>query len=263
MSEPGSASFDFSGRTVLVTGASRGIGFAVAKDFADAGADLIILADDEAIFEAAKALGRDDNHPVRALQCDIADSAAVTAAFREIRKIDILVNNAGLERITPVLEPDSNTDETFRRIIDINVMGTWHVTRSAVGKMQAGSSIVITCSIWSHTAVSEFSAYCSSKHANLGFLRSMAAELAPKGIRVNGVCPGWVRTDASMRSLKMMAERSGRSEPAMLEEIVGNQLLGGLMEPGDVSATYLFLASDAAASITGQTVSVNRGELMC
>ena len=155
-----------------------------------------------------------------------------------------------MERITPVVEPDAQTEETFRRIIDVNVMGTYHVTRSAVGKMHAGSSIVITCSIWSHTAVSEFSAYCSSKHANLGFLRSVAAELAPKGIRVNGVCPGWVRTDASMRSLKLM-------------EIVGNQLLGGLMEPVDVSATYLFLASEAAASITGQTVSVNRGELMC
>lgn len=263
MSEPGKASFDFSGRTVLVTGASRGIGLAVATRFAHAGADLIILADDDGVFEAADTLGRIGNRPVRTLQCDITDSATVTEAFGEIRSIDVLVNNAGLERITPVLESDGSTEDVFRRIIDTNVMGTYHVTRNAVGRMQAGSSIVITCSIWSRTAVSEFSAYCSSKHANLGFLRSMAAELAPRGIRVNGVCPGWVRTDASMLSLKMMSERGGQGEQAMLEEIVGNQLLDGLMEPDDISSTYLFLASDAAASITGQTVSVDRGELMC
>ena len=90
----------------------------------------------------------------------------------------------------------------------------------------------------------------------------MAQELAPKGIRVNGVCPGWVRTDASMLSLKNMAVREGRAEQELLDEITSAQIMGGLMEPEDMAATYLFLASDAASDVVGQAIMVDRGEVL-
>ena len=262
MSKSSNISFDFSGKTVLVTGASRGIGYAIAKRFCLAGATLYILADDENIVTAAKTLSEECSSNVTAIMCDITKSDKVEAAIASIDHIDVLINNAGLELITPIQTDDPSIPETFKRIIDINVLGTYHVTRKALTKMTAGSNIVLTCSIWSKTAVAEFSAYCSSKHANLGFLRSMAAELAPKGIRVNGVCPGWVRTKASMLSLKNMSVRSGRDEQSLLDEIVAEQLLEGLMEPDDISETYLFLASDAASNITGQTITVDRGGVM-
>ena len=255
-------SFDFHGKSILVTGASRGIGYAIAQQFCDAGAQLFIMAEGEDIFQAAETLSRTSRFPVKALKCDITDSLAVAGAVDKISHLNVLVNNAGLERITPVLEGDPQTVDTFKRIIDTNVMGTYHVTRHAVNKMSSGSCMILTCSIWSRTAVAEFSAYCSSKHANLGFLRSMAHELAPRGIRVNGVCPGWVKTQASMLSLEKMARRKGCDEKSLLDEIVGAQLLPGLMNPEDVAATYLFLASDAAANITGQTITVDRGEQM-
>ena len=223
---------------------------------------MFILAEGEEIFQVAETLSKAVCFQVKRLCCDITDSSAVARALDEIKHLDVLVNNAGLERITPLLEDDQQTVETFRRIIDINVMGTYHVTRCAVNKMPPGSCVILTCSIWSRTAVAEFSAYCSSKHANLGFMRSMAHELAPLGIRVNGVCPGWVKTQASMLSLKNMAIRKGCEEQSLLDEIVAAQLLGGLMNPEDVAATYLFLASDAAANITGQTITVDRGEQM-
>ena len=108
----------------------------------------------------------------------------------------------------------------------------------------------------------DFSAYCATKHATLGFMRSMAHELGPRGIRVNAVCPGWVRTDASMLSLKKMSERTGIAEETLLDDIVGAQVFAGLMEPGDIASLYLFLASDAAANITGQAVVIDRGEVM-
>ena len=262
MSKTSNISFDFSGKTVLVTGASRGIGLAIARRFCVAGAKLYILADDENVFTQAKVLSEKNNCNVIAIQCDITQPDEVDEAIDSIDHIDVLVNNAGLELITPVESDDPSIPETFKRIIDVNVLGTYHVTRRAVSKMSAGSNVVMTCSIWSRTAVAEFSAYCSSKHANLGFMRSMAAELAPKGIRVNGVCPGWVRTKASMLSLKNMSVRSGRDEQSLLDEIVSEQLLDGLMEPDDISETYLFLASDAASNITGQTITVDRGGLM-
>ena len=254
--------YDFTGRKVLVTGASRGIGLGVAEGFLEAGADLTILSTGEAIETVAGELSEKHGRPVTGLVCDIAMREAVAAAVGGLERIDILVNNAGLELITPINAAGREVEETFRRIIDINVMGTYYVTREALPKMGDGGRIIFTSSMWGKTAVAEFSAYCTSKHANLGFMRSLAQELAPRGISVNAVCPGWVRTQASMRSLSAMAKREGRSEDDLLAEIVGAQAIDGLMEPRDMAATYLFLASAAADNITGQAITVDRGETM-
>lgn len=255
----GKVSYDFSGQTVLVTGGSRGIGFGVAKGFAKAGADVVILSsgDGEAAAKALSAFGS-----ARAVQADITDRDQIITALEGIEQIDVLVNNAGLERITPIDDPDNTVEDTFARIIDINVNGTFLMTRHALPKMQAGGRIILTASIWSRTAVPEFSAYVCSKHANLGFMRSIAHELGPRGINVNAVCPGWVRTEAAMLSLTKMSEATGRTEAALLDEITGAQVLGGLLEPDDMAALYLFLASDAARDITGQAYMLDRGEVM-
>jgi len=256
------ARFDFNGQLVLVTGASRGIGRGVAEAFALAGADLAILADDAGVFAAADEIGAASGRPVAALQCDISDRAAVAGALTGFDRIDVLVNNAGLERITPMAALDAESEAIFRRIIDINVLGTYYVTRDALPKIPRGGRIVFTASIWARTAAPEFSAYCASKHAVMGFMRSLAMELGPRGINVNAVAPGWVRTDASMLSLARMAEGSGRSEQEVLDEVMAAQSLPGLMEPRDVAGLYLFLASDAARNMTGQTINIDRGEVM-
>ncbi len=258
----GSLRYDFAGESVLVTGASRGIGFAVAKAFAMAGADVTILSSGGGIHAAAKAITAESGRPCAALECDITDSAAVKAALAGMGRIDVLVNNAGLERITPLLEPDDAVEATFRRITDINTNGTFYVTRHAVPKMASGGRIIVTASIWSRVAVPEFAAYVTSKHANLGFMRVMAKELGPHGIRVNAVCPGWVRTEAAMLSLKNMSQRTGRSEGDLLAEIVAAQVLPGLLEPEDLAAPYLWLASDGARDMTGQALMLDRGEVM-
>ncbi len=254
--------YNFSGKNVLVTGASRGIGYGVAKGFAAAGANVTILADNEEVENTATCLSRETGVTVNGIRCDIADLSAVKQALEQFDRIDILINNAGLERITPVLDEDDVVEDMFKRIVDINVMGTFYVTRYAARKMPPGSSMIFTCSIWSRTAVEEFSAYCSTKHANLGFMRSMAKELMPKGIRVNGICPGWVRTEASLKSLKNMSIRTGQSESDLLAEITGAQISDGLMEPDDLVSSYLFLASDAASNIVGQAINVDRGEVL-
>lgn len=256
------ATFDFSGRRVLVTGASRGIGFAVAEGFARAGAVLTILADDEGVAAAGARLSQACGRPVAVLRCDIADREAVKGAVGGLGRVDVLVNNAGLELITPIAEPGEAVEATFRRIVEINVLGSFWVTREAVKAMGKGGRIVFTASVWGKTAVAEFSAYCASKHAVIGLARSLARELAPRGIGVNAVCPGWVRTEASLRSLKEMARRGGRSEEAILGDLFAAQAMPGLMEPPDVVSLYLFLASDAAANITGQSFNVDRGEFM-
>jgi len=254
--------YNFSSKNILVTGASRGIGYGVAKGFAAAGANVTILADNEEVRNAATCLSRETGVTVKAIQCDITDLSAVRQAMEQCDRIDILINNAGLERITPILDEDDAVEDMFKRIVDTNVTGTFYVTRYAARKMPPGSSMIFTCSIWSRTAVEEFSAYCSTKHANLGFMRSMAKELMPKGIRVNGICPGWVRTEASLNSLKNMSIRTGRNESELLDDITGAQIRDGLMEPDDLVSSYLFLASDAASNIVGQAITVDRGEVM-
>ncbi|HEV7322280.1 MAG TPA: SDR family oxidoreductase [Ensifer sp.] len=258
----GRIAYDFSGEHVLVTGASRGIGRAVAEGFAAAGAEVTILSSGRGIHEAADEMSARFGRKVAALECDITDSAAVKATLSALGRIDVLVNNAGLERITPVTDESDSVEDTFRRITDINTNGTFYVTRHALPHMRDGGRIVVTASIWSRVAVPEFSAYIASKHANLGFTRVMAKELGGRGIRVNAVCPGWVRTEAAMLSLKNMSLRTGRSEENLLAEIVGAQVLPGLLEPEDLAAPYLFLASDGARDMTGQALMLDRGEVM-
>jgi 3-hydroxybutyrate dehydrogenase len=253
---------DFSGKRVFVTGASHGIGLAVASAFGRAGADLTILSSTSDIEAAAEKIGRETGRRVAPRICDIADRAAVRRAFAGFDRLDVLVNNAGLELVTPMLEPGDAVEETFARIISINVIGTYHVTRAALPLMQAGGSIVITSSIWGKTGAENFAAYVASKHANIGFMRVLAKEFGPRGIRVNAVCPGWVKTRAALRSLKRVSADAGVSEDAMLGQILAAQALPGLMEPDDVASLYLFLASDLAKNITGQAVNVDRGDTM-
>jgi 3-hydroxybutyrate dehydrogenase len=255
-------SFGLENKSVLVTGASRGIGYGVAKAFAEAKAELAILADDEAVHEAAARLSNEHGRRVQSFVADISDKAAVQNAFAQVSTLDVLVNNAGLELITPLTEEGDEVDATFARIMDINVNGTWNVTRAALPLLKPGSRIINTASVWAKSAVGEFAAYIASKHAVVGLTRSFARELGPRGITVNAVCPGWVRTEASVRSARKMAERAGRSEMEVFADVSAAQAIPGLMEPSDVASLYLFLASDLAANITGQALGVDRGEFL-
>jgi NAD(P)-dependent dehydrogenase (short-subunit alcohol dehydrogenase family) len=246
--------FDFSARSVLITGASQGIGLGIARAFAAAGATLSLVAQDETMPEVAATLG------ARGYVADIGDATAMAAILHEHGPVDVLVNNAGLERLTPIAAQDEQTVALFEQVIHTNIVGTYHVTRLVLPHMGEGGCIINTASIWGRVAEPLFGAYVASKHAIIGLTKTWAKELGTRGIRVNAVAPGWVRTEASLRSLAVMAERSGRDEVELMQAVLDGQALSGFMDPDDVSETYLFLASPFAASITGQTLGVDRGE---
>ena len=254
--------YDFTGQRVLITGGNMGLGAGVARGFLAAGADLVIAGLEDDVAEVAAAWSQEFNRPVVGLTCDITSATDRAHLAEAAGELDVLVNNAGLELITPITDPSPEIDATFARITEINVIGTFSVIRTLLRQLKDGARIVNTASMWGKTAVAEFSAYCASKHAVSVLTRSLAQELAPRLISVNAICPSWVHTQASMRSLAEMSRRSGRSEADLLAEITGAQALTGLMEPEDMADMYLFLASDAARNITGQAYTVDRGELM-
>jgi 3-hydroxybutyrate dehydrogenase len=227
----------------------------VAEAFAQAGAQVQIAAEGDDLAPAAERLG------VTGHRVDITRGEEVAALMAAAGPLDVLINNAGLELITPLDDGSDANEANFRRVVEINVVGTFLVTRAALPQLVDGGAMVNTASVWGRVAEPLFGAYVASKHAVIGLTKTWAKELGPRGIRVNAVCPGWVRTVASMRSLGRMAERTGRSESDLLAEITGVQALPGLMEPPDVAGPYLFLASDLAANVTGQSLGADRGEV--
>jgi NAD(P)-dependent dehydrogenase (short-subunit alcohol dehydrogenase family) len=246
---------NFAGKTVVITGASRGIGFGIAKGFAQAGAELLLIADNPEITEVAGAL--------RAVGkiADITVESEILTALAPYSHIDILINNAGLERLTPLDDYSDEAVAIFRRIIDINITGTYLMTRAALPKMLAGAKIINTSSVWGRIGEPLFSAYVATKHAIIGLTKTWAKELGDRGINVNAVAPGWVKTEAAMRSLSIMARRGNVAEDVLLGQILRGQALAGLMEPEDMVGIYMFLASSYADNITGQTIGADRGEV--
>lgn len=242
-------------RSVVITGASRGIGHAIARGFASAGADLHLIADDPSVMSVA------DELRARGYVADITSRTALEQVFAKIGNVDVLVNNAGLERLTPLADLSDDNARIFRRIIDINITGTFLATQHALPRMGINGRVISTSSAWGRAPEPLFSAYVASKHAIIGLTKTWAKELGPRGITANAVAPGWVRTEASLRSLEEMARRQQRSEQEMLGDILAGQAIDGLMDPDDVVGPYLFLASSMAGNITGQTIGIDRGEV--
>ncbi|MBJ3775973.1 SDR family NAD(P)-dependent oxidoreductase [Acuticoccus mangrovi] len=245
-------------KATLVTGSSRGIGYAVAEAFVTAGAKVTLLAETQEVVDAARRLEEAHGTDVGSIVCDVREAASVAGALRRFGPLDILVNNAGLERETRLDDPSAVA--MVSTIMDINVTGMFRVTHAMLPMMKPGGVIVNTASEWGRYAPGGYSAYAASKHAVIGLTRSWSRELAESGIRVNAVCPGWVGTEPAMRTLRTMAERRGVTEAEMTAEIEAGQDIKGVMEPADVAGLYLFLASDLAANITGQAVHVDRGK---
>ena len=256
--------YGLQGKTVLITGAAGGIGQALSRAFLAQGAQLMLL--DRAAAPLDALVDSLHSRQVHSAVCELGSDAEVHALTERVRarwgRLDVLVNNAGAEHPTPIDNPAPDAMARWSGLLDNNVNSMVRLTRALLPLLPRGASVINQSSIWGRIGVPGFSAYSASKHAVVGLTRSLALELGPRGIRVNAVCPGWVRTDAAMRSLASMALEQGRSEAEVEREILSRQAVPVMLTPDELADTFLFLASSGSAAFTGQCLCPSHGEVM-
>lgn len=238
-------------KIAIITGGSRGIGYATAQAFAREGATVIITASSQANADKAADKLRQEFPASRiaGIAPNLADSASVQESFekviQEFGRIDILVNNAGTSEATPFT---SYTQELFEKVMDLNVKAVYNCTRSAVNYMEAqGSGVILnTSSMVSKYGQPSGFAYPTSKFAVNGLTVSLARELGPKGIRVNAVAPGITETDM----MKAVPKE-------VIDPLIAQIPLRRLGQPEDIANAFVFLASEDASYITGVVLSVD------
>jgi NAD(P)-dependent dehydrogenase (short-subunit alcohol dehydrogenase family) len=246
-------------KVALVTGAASGLGLATARAFAESGAR-VVLADwhEEAVHAAAESLKK-EGHQALAVRCDVADDAQVEAMVRRALdaygRLDAAYNNAGVQNV--LAETADTTREDYDRVMGINLRGVWSCMKFELRVMRSqGSGAIVNCSsLGGLVGGSERGIYHAAKHGVLGLTKSAALEYAARGVRINAVCPGLIQTPMSDR---MVAAGQGEALKAM-EKMIPMARVGRADEIADA---VLWLCSDAASYVTGQSLSVDGGFTM-
>lgn len=249
---------------VLVTGASRGIGEAVARLLGESNYSLSLAARSyNRMLGIAMDIGNDRAHSLRMdlADTDSIDEAVVNAESR-FGPIDVLVCCAGVNAPTPLDDCSAKARQRFRKIIEINLMGTFFLTQLATQHMPSGGRVVMVGSVLSRFGVPGSHAYTASKHAIMGLVRGMAHELAPRNIRVNAINPGWVDTKMAHDLLSRMAKQSGRNLQEVTAEMMRQQVVRRMIKPSEVAHYVQFLLGTQGDMITGQGIDISGGSVM-
>jgi len=219
-----------------VTGGGKGIGAAVCARFAG-----------ERVVSVGRTPGEVDT------VCDVTDEAAVAALFDRVGPVDVLVNNAGVAESATL---GRTTLEDWRRQLDVNATGAFLCTRAVVpGMVERGAGRVVTVASTAGLVGARYTAaYTASKHAAIGLMRAVAAEVAGTGVTANAVCPTFVRTPMTERTLERISEKTGGSREDALAALEASTPLGRLLEPSEVAEAVWYLGSDEAAAVNGQAL---------
>jgi NAD(P)-dependent dehydrogenase (short-subunit alcohol dehydrogenase family) len=237
-------------RMVVVTGGGKGIGRAVVARFAAAGHRVVALGRDRPALEETEAGATE--------VCDVTDEAEVAALFERLGRVDVLVNNAGVATSAPLAR---TTLDDWQAQLAVNATGAFLCTRAVVpGMIERADGRIVTVASTAGRAGSRYTAaYTASKHAAVGLMRAVAAEVAGTGVTANAVCPAFVRTDMTRRSVARIVAATGRDEEEAEAALAAASPLGRLLEPEEVAFAVAFLAAPEAGAINGQTLVLDGG----
>jgi len=254
-------------KIALITGGGRGIGRAIATAFAREGAQVAVAArsQDQVERVARELAERVSTNPL-AIVCDVSDVQSVEGMFAKVtehfgRGPDIMVNNAGIAESAPITRTD---DELWHRLLAINLSGTFYCMRAALPPMieRGWGRVINIASIAGKTGAPYIAAYSASKHGVLGLTRSAALEVAAKGITVNAICPGYVDTDMTTRGIENITKKTRLSAAEAMESIKKMSPQNRIIEPEEVAALALLLASEEGCGINGQAINVDGGSVL-
>lgn len=250
------------GQHALITGANRGIGAEIAKSLAANGATVTLLGRDA---DRLAALAGQLPQSAGTVVADVAREDEVERAFRAAANrsgpISVLVNNAGQAESSPV----SRTSlELWERMLAVNLTGTFLCSRAALpGMLSAGHGRIINISSTAGLrGYAYVGAYAASKHGVIGLTRSLALEVAAKGITVNAICPGYTETDLLRTSIENVVAKTGRSADEAKASFAAGNPQRRLVHPSDIASAVLWLCSEGASAVTGQSISISGGEVM-
>lgn len=244
-----------SSRLIVVTGGSRGIGRAVVERFAAAGHRVVAVGRDTDALRAVESACRGNGGDVSTALCDITDETAVSALFARLGEVDVLVNNAGMSTSAPL---GRHTLADWQQMLAVNATGAFLCTRAVVDGMRERNHgrIIFVASTAGLNGYRYTAGYTASKHATVGLMRAVAAEVAGTGITANAVCPAFVRTEMTDRSIERIMATTGRTREQAEDALAKSSPLDRLLEPEEVAAAVFYLASEQAAGVNGQALAL-------
>jgi NAD(P)-dependent dehydrogenase (short-subunit alcohol dehydrogenase family) len=236
-------------RRTLVTGGSSGIGLAVARAFRNAGHEVVIYGRDQARLDATG---------LPAVAVDVLDTSALARRIAADGPFDIVVANAGAAATAPALKMPA---EMWDRMIALNLTSVFHTAQAAVPAMveRGWGRFVVMASTASLRGFRYGSAYAAAKHGVLGFVRSLALELAKTGVTANAICPSYVDTPLITGAIDALVKKTGRPREEIAATFTDTSPMGRLVTPDEVAAVAVWLAGDKAASVTGQAIPIDGG----
>lgn len=252
------------GKNAIVSGGTRGIGAAIARELLAQGARVTVLGRNPDSIEKALAAFVEAGEMAH-VSADVADSQAVGKAFAAARErfgaIHILVNSAGQASSAPFLKTDA---ELWQRMMSVNLLGTVHCMRASLpGMLEAGwGRIVNIASTAGLVGYAYVSAYCAAKHALIGLTRAVALEVATKSVTVNAVCPGFTETGMLEATVANIVAKTGRTAELARSELAARNPQARLVQPAEVANVVSWLCLSGSESITGQAIAVAGGEVM-
>jgi NAD(P)-dependent dehydrogenase (short-subunit alcohol dehydrogenase family) len=237
-------------RVVVVTGGGKGIGKAVVERFAAAGDQVVAVGRDR---EALASTGAAET-----AVCDVTAEEGVIALFERIGRVDVLVNNAGVAASAPLKR---TALDDWRAVLDVNATGAFLCTRAVLaGMVERGSGRIVTvASTAGRVGIPYAAAYTASKHAAVGLMRAVAADVAGTGVTANAVCPTYVRSEMTRASIARIVAATNRSEEEAEAALIALSPLGRLLEPDEVAFAVAFLAAPEAGAINGQALVLDGG----